>query len=83
MTIRIESGARAYLIASIKRFFAEEMDEDIGDLKADRVLGFFAEEIGPSVYNQAIAVAQGYFLEKTSDLANVRFEPEFEFWVKR
>lgn len=83
MTIKLEDEARAYLLSSIKRFFAQELDEDIGDLKADRVLEFFAKEIGPSIYNQALADAQSYFMDKAADLGNVRYEPEFDFWKKR
>lgn len=84
MTIKIDKESRAYLIGSIKRFFMEELDEDIGDLKAELVLEFFAKEVGPSVYNQALADAQAYIVDKASDLGNVRYESEFDFWkVKR
>jgi uncharacterized protein (DUF2164 family) len=82
-TIKLEKDTEAYLIGSIKRFFIEELDEDIGDLKAGRVLDFCVTEIGPSIYNQAIADAQSYFADKTADLSGVRFEPEFDFWKKR
>ena len=83
MTIEIEKETHAYLIGSIKRFFAEEMEEDIGDLRAERVLEFFTREIGPSIYNQALADAQAYIVEKAEDLGNVRYEPEFDFWRAR
>lgn len=83
MTIELHKDAEAYLLGSIKRFFAEELEEDIGDLKAMRVLDFCLREIGPSVYNQAIADAQSFMQEKVSDLGGVRFEPEFDFWKKR
>ena len=82
MTINLNKDTQTYLLDSIKRFFAEELDEDIGDLKAGLVLEYFAREIGPSVYNQALADAQTYFVEKASDLGNVRYEPEFDFWRK-
>jgi uncharacterized protein (DUF2164 family) len=81
--VKIEAEAEQYLLGSIKRFFAEELDTDIGDLKAMRVLDYFVQEIGPSVYNQAIADAQSYFSEKVSDLSGVRYEPEFDFWKQR
>ena len=76
----LEKETEHYLIGSIKRFFAEEMDDEIGDLKAMRVLDYFTKEIGPSVYNQAIADAQSFLQEKVSDLGGVRYEPEFDFW---
>jgi len=78
--MKFDKQTETHLLDSIKRFFAQEMDTDIGDLKALRVLEFFTEEIGPSVYNQAIADAQAYFTEKVSDLAGVAYEPEFDFW---
>jgi uncharacterized protein (DUF2164 family) len=83
VTIKLEPETEKYLLGSVRRFFAEEMDEDIGDLKAMRVLDFFVREIGPSVYNQAIVDAQAFFEEKTADLGGVRYEPEFDFWKKR
>jgi uncharacterized protein (DUF2164 family) len=80
--LKLDNETERYLLSSIKRFFTEEIDVEIGDLKAMRVLDFCVGEIGPSIYNQAIADAQAYFIEKASDLAGVRFEPEFDFWKK-
>jgi len=81
--MEIEKTTERYLLDSIKRFFVEEMEQDIGDLKAMRVLEFCTDEIGPHIYNQAITDAQTYFEEKTLDLSGVRFEPEFNYWKKR
>jgi uncharacterized protein (DUF2164 family) len=83
MTIELEKETQVRLATSIKRFFLEELDEDIGDLKAELVLEFFTREIGPSVYNQAMSDAQAYIVDKASDLVDVRYEPEFDFWKKR
>jgi uncharacterized protein (DUF2164 family) len=83
VTIKLEADTEKYLLASIRRFFSEEMDDDIGDLKAMRVLDFCIREISPSVYNQAIADAQAFFSEKVSDLGGVHFEAEFDFWKRR
>jgi uncharacterized protein (DUF2164 family) len=83
MTIKLEADTEKYLLESIRRFFAEELDQDIGDLKAMLVLEFLNQEIGPSIYNQAIADAQAFFQEKALDLSAVRYEPEFDFWKKR
>ena len=82
MSIQLAKDSEKYLIASIKRFFAESLDDDIGDLKAARVLEFCVREIGPSIYNQAIADAQAYMQEKTADLGGSRYEAEFDYWKK-
>ena len=83
MAITLDKETEKYLLDSIKRFFAEDMDEDIGDLKALRVLDFCVREIGPSIYNQAIADAQTFFEERTSDLAGARYQAEYDYWKKR
>jgi len=80
LTLWKDTGA--YLPRRTKRFLAEESDDAIGDLKALLVLDFCLKEIGPSVYNQAIADAQSYMQEKVTDLGGVRYEPEAGFWKK-
>jgi len=80
--MKLDPDTEKYLLESIKRFFAEELETDIGDLKATRVLDYFAAEVGPSIYNQAIADAQAYFSDKTADLAGVHYEPEYDYWKK-
>jgi uncharacterized protein (DUF2164 family) len=81
--MKLDDDTEKYLLGSIKRFFAEELDDEIGDLKAMNVLDFFVREIGPSVYNQAIADAQRFLQEKVSDLGGVQYMPEFDFWKER
>jgi uncharacterized protein (DUF2164 family) len=83
MAIKLPPQTEADLLSSTKRFFDEELDEDIGDLKARRVLDFFLREIGPSVYNQAIADAQQSLELAVADLSGIRYEPEFGYWTKR
>ena len=55
MTIEISKEARQQAIASIERYFRENMDKKIGNIAAGALLGFFLEEIGPLVYNQAVS----------------------------
>jgi uncharacterized protein (DUF2164 family) len=83
MSIKMSPQTEKYLLESIKRFFAEQLEEDIGDLKARIVLEFCVSEVGPSIYNQAIADAQGFFERAAADLSGERFEPEFDYWKKR
>ena len=82
MAIKIHDDKRKLLIPSIKRFFDEHLDEDVGDLKAMLVLDYFLTEIGPTVYNRAVADAQAYFQEKIGDLEGACYEPEMGFWKK-
>ena len=82
MQISLKREAEQRVVGSIKRFFAETMGEEIGDLKAKLFLDFCLQEIGPSVYNQAIGDAQTLLQEKIEDLAGECFAPEFAYWKK-
>ena len=76
----LSKETRQRAIRSIKQYFVENMDEEVGDLKAGLLLDFFLEEIGPCVYNRAITDAQAYFQDKTADLDGSCYQPEFAFW---
>ena len=80
MAITLSQEASKQLIASIKRYFDEEMDEELGDLRAGRILDYVLKEIAPTVYNQAIADAQAYFQDKALDLDGSCHEPELGYW---
>jgi uncharacterized protein (DUF2164 family) len=77
--IEVSDDARRLAIASIRRYFGEELSQDIGELKASLVLDFFLAELAPVVYNNAIADAQAFFAERTADLAALSHE-EFTYW---
>ncbi len=82
MAIELPKETEKKLIASIKRYFAEEMEDEIGDLKAKLLLDYCLEEIGPSIYNQAITDAQVYMQDKVTDLDVSIYEAEFGYWKK-
>lgn len=81
--ITIPDDARKLSVASIKRYFADQLDEEIGGLKADLLLDYFLEEIGPTVYNQAIADARAFFEQRAADLDGVCYLAEFPYWTKK
>ncbi len=82
MAIELSQEVRKQLRASIKRYALENLEQDIGDLKADMLLEYFLKEIGPTVYNQAISDAQTYLAGRVADLEGVCFEKEFTYWVQ-
>jgi uncharacterized protein (DUF2164 family) len=80
MAIELEPDTRKQAVASIRRYFAENWDADVGDLKAGLLLDYFLKEIGPSVYNRAIGDAQVYLRDRLVDLEGACYEKEFGFW---
>ena len=82
MTIEIPKEARAQAIASIERYFQENMDERIGNIAAGALLGFFLEELGPLVYNKAVADVQNSLQPRIMELDIEVHEDEFQYWRK-
>ena len=82
MAIELSKETRVALISSIQSYFDEQMDDEIGQMKAGFLLDYFLKEIGPAVYNQAIRDAAAYFQEKAGDLDHSCYEPEMTFWQK-
>jgi uncharacterized protein (DUF2164 family) len=82
MAIELDKDDRAAAIASIQRYFAENLDEPIGNLQAGALLGFFLEEIGPCVYNLAVADAQSRLAARVSELDIECHEDPFRYWKK-
>lgn len=82
MAIELDKETRARAIASIERWFQDERDERIGNIAAGALLGFFLEEIGPSVYNQAVAQVQERLMQRIGELDIEVHEDEFDYWRK-
>lgn len=83
MAIELTKAARDEAVASIRKYFEENMEEPVGDLAAGRLLNFFLEEIGPAVYNRGVADAQKRLQERVSELDLEVHEEEFRYWRKQ
>ncbi len=82
MSMELSKEARADAIASIQQYFERNMPEPIGDLPAGLLLNFFVEEIGPAIYNKAIADAQARLAVRVADLSGELYEDEFQYWPR-
>lgn len=82
-TITVPEDSRKQAIASLREYCAENFDEEIGDLKAGMLFDFILGELGPTIYNQAIADAQTFLEERVGDLSGVCFKTEFPSSTKR
>jgi uncharacterized protein (DUF2164 family) len=78
--IELSKQARSDAITSIQRYFQENMPEPIGNMAAGLLLNYFVEEVGPAIYNQAIADAQARIQQRMSDLEGELYAPEFQYW---
>ena len=83
MTITLKPETQARFMASIKRFFTETLDDDIGDLKASLLLEFVLREMGPSIYNRAVADAQARIQDMVLELDSSCYEADLGYWNKK
>lgn len=82
MTIELTNESRQILIGSIQRYFDENMDEPLGNIAAGALLSFVLEEIGPIVYNKAVADVQQRLQARVMELDLEIYEDEFQYWSK-
>lgn len=80
MKFDLTKDARAEAISSIQKYFQQNMDEPIGNIAAGGLLGFFLEEIGPTIYNKGVADAQERLSARVSELDIEVHEEEFQYW---
>ena len=79
-SIELPDVARAQSVASIKRYLAEELELDVGELKAGLMLDFILKEVAPTVYNTAIGDAQAFIRDRVADLDGACTVVEFGYW---
>jgi uncharacterized protein (DUF2164 family) len=76
MRIRLDDERRQDLREDLQRLFSEELDRDLSDFQAERLVDFFVRSLGPPVYNQAVQDARKFMLERLDDLEGEIWEPE-------
>ena len=67
--IEFSPEERRLIVNKIQRYFQSELEQPIGNIPAEMLLQFFAEEMGAFYYNRGLADAQAVFA-KTLDAVN-------------
>lgn len=80
MSIKLERETLKQAVDSIQRYCDANMEERIGSLQATALLDFLLEEIGPSIYNQAVRDAQEQLQQRVQELDIDVHEEEFAYW---
>lgn len=80
MAIELSKDVHDRAVQSIERYFEHTQGERIGNITAAALLGFFLQEIGPSLYNQGVADAQARMHERLQELDYEVHEDEFGYW---
>jgi len=63
---------RESMISSIKTYFFNEREEELGDLASNLMLDFIIEELAPEFYNQGVHDSYKYMSDRVEDLLSVQ-----------
>ena len=83
MPIELSPEAREEAIASLQTYSEQNFDERLGNLAASSLLDFMLEEIGPSIYNQALSDVQQHLQQRVMELDVELHQQEFAYWGRR
>lgn len=70
--IKISKEKRQEMISSIKEYYSNERDEDLGDLAAGLILDFIIDELAVEFYNQGIFDSYKYMIDRCEDLLSIQ-----------
>jgi uncharacterized protein (DUF2164 family) len=80
MPIAFDKEATDRALSSLRRYCSEELDVELRELPATLFLQFILEELGPTIYNQALSDAQSFVADRVADLEDACHQPEFGYW---
>ena len=83
MPIQLTKEEIEEAIPSVKKFFQQEFEQDLSDLRARFLLEYFQQELAPLAYNQGVKDAEQYFRRHTEDLTGICFEAPMTYWTRR
>ena len=83
MAIELPKNIRDQAVASIQRYAEAETGERMGNIAASAWLGYFLEEIGPVIYNKAVADVQGRLQTVVNEVDIDHHEEAFAYWHRR
>jgi uncharacterized protein (DUF2164 family) len=70
--IKLTKEKRADMISSIKTYFLNERDEELGDLGSNFMLDFIIEKLAPEFYNQGVYDSYKYMSDRLEDVLSIQ-----------
>lgn len=74
--IEFSSEEKAVLIDKLKRYLADELDQEVGQFEAGFLLDFISSEIGAYYYNRGLNDAQALIAKRLDDINDAIYEIE-------
>lgn len=83
MAIELTKEETERLIPSLQKFFREELEQDLSEMRAKFLLSYFLKEIAPFAYNKGVKDSEAFFRSKVEDLTATCFEDGLTYWLKK
>ncbi|WP_341805060.1 DUF2164 domain-containing protein [Paenibacillus turpanensis] len=74
--LKMPKEQKELLVEKVQAYFEQERSEPIGQLAAEQLLDFMLQEIGPHVYNKAIADARQLLMERMASIEDELYSME-------
>ena len=81
MSLELNKEDLPAIVASLQRYFREELDTELSEMRAKFLLDYIQKEIAPFAYNRGVNDAERYFRTKVEDLSATCFEDGLTYWV--
>jgi uncharacterized protein (DUF2164 family) len=83
MPLELTKEETEQVVPSLQRYFREEFDQELSEMRARFLLEYFQKEIAPLAYNKGVKDAEQYFRSKTEDLTAICFEDPLTYWTRK
>lgn len=70
--IKLSKEKKQEMTSTIKNYFLNERDEELGDLASSLILDFIVEELAPEFYNQGVYDCYKYITDRNEDLLSLQ-----------
>ena len=74
--IEFSKDEKELISTRVQRYFADELDQEIGQFDSEFLLDFFSEQIGAYYYNRGLYDARAIMEGRLEDIAEAIYEIE-------
>ena len=83
MAIELTQQEITEIVPSLRKYFREELEQELSEMRARFLLEYFQKEIAPLAYNKGVKDAEQYFRGKTEDLTGICYEQPLTYWIRK
>jgi uncharacterized protein (DUF2164 family) len=83
MAIELSKQDIEQIVPSIRKYFKEELEQEISEMRAKLLLNYFLKEIAPFAYNKGVSDAEAFMRARVEDLSGTCFEEGLTYWRQK